>query len=220
MELHSDFTKRIVVRVEDYNWVDSPMSGVQRMMLDRIGDEVARATSIVQYQPHSSFNSHVHVGGEEFFVLDGVFEDEHGTYPKGTYVRNPIGTSHTPTMGAQGATIFVKLCQFDPLDHEKKSIDTVNVDWRPGVVAGLEVLPLHSFNGENVALVKWAPNTIFQSHQHWGGEEIIVLEGVLHDEYGSYAEGTWLRNPHLSSHTPYVKEEGATILVKTGHLPE
>jgi hypothetical protein len=67
------------------------MPGVERMMLDRIGDEVARATSLVRYAPNSTFSPHVHGGGEEFFVLEGEFGDEHRTYPAGTYVRNPIG---------------------------------------------------------------------------------------------------------------------------------
>jgi hypothetical protein len=58
-------------------------------MLDRIGDEVARATSIVRYAPASHFSPHVHDGGEEFLVLEGTFQDEHGDYPVGSYVRNP-----------------------------------------------------------------------------------------------------------------------------------
>lgn len=51
MQLNADFSERVVVRPEDYSWVDSPMPGVERMMLDRIGDEVARATSLVRYAP-------------------------------------------------------------------------------------------------------------------------------------------------------------------------
>ena len=72
------------------------MVGVDRRPLDRIGEEVARATSIVRYAPGSRFSAHTHGGGEEFIVLDGVFQDEHGDYPPGTYVRNPPGTRHTP----------------------------------------------------------------------------------------------------------------------------
>jgi anti-sigma factor ChrR (cupin superfamily) len=53
---------------------------------------------------------------------------------------------------------------------------------------------------------------------HPGGEEIFVLEGVFHDEYGSYPAGTWIRSPRFSKHAPFTKSEGATIYVKTGHL--
>ena len=216
--LNADFSQRVVIRPEDYRWVASPMAGVERMMLDRIGDEVARATSIVRYAPFSEFSAHTHSGGEEFFVLDGVFSDENGSYPKGSYVRNPIGTSHTPKIGKEGAIIFVKLQQFNAADTTQTVIDTHTTPWRQGLVDGLSVMPLHDFEGEHVALVKWAPNTQFSSHRHWGGEEIFVLEGTFHDEHGQYPKGSWLRSPHLSQHHPFTKEDGALIYVKIGHL--
>ena len=216
--INADFEQRVVIQPSEYTWVKSPMPGVERVMLDRVGDEVARATSIVRYEPYSTFSSHTHHGGEEFFVLDGVFSDEHGYYQKGSYVRNPIGTSHTPRIGKEGATIFVKLQQFDKGDTEQKVIDTQLHPWHQGLVDGLTVLPLHEFEAEHIALVKWAPNTHFKHHRHWGGEEIFVLEGTFHDEHGSYPKGAWLRSPHLSQHRPFTKEDGALIYVKTGHL--
>jgi anti-sigma factor ChrR (cupin superfamily) len=216
--LNADFDQRVVIRPEDYQWVPSPMPGVERMMLDRIGDEVARATSIVRYAPYSQFSSHTHDGGEEIFVLDGVFADEHQPYPQGSYLRNPIGTSHTPNIGKEGATIFVKLHQFNERDTEQKAINTTQQMWHPGLVDGLTVMPLHEYEGEHVALVKWAPNTQFKAHQHWSGEEILVIAGTFYDEHGSYPAGTWLRSPHMSQHTPFTKEDGALIYVKTGHL--
>ena len=96
MDLNSDFAARAAVHAAWLPWLPSPIPGVDRRMLDRIGDEVARATSIVRYAPHSRFSSHTHGGGEEFLVLDGVFQDERGDYPAGTYVRNPPTSSHTP----------------------------------------------------------------------------------------------------------------------------
>lgn len=218
MRLNDDFQKRVVIQPKDYQWVDSPMPGVERMMLDRIGDEVARATSIVRYAPNSQFSTHIHHGGEEFFVLEGVFADEHGEYEIGSYVRNPIGTKHSPMIAERGCTIFVKLGQFDDDDTSAKHIDTNNELWRQGLVEGLTVLPLHSHNSENCALVKWQPNTQFSRHEHEGGEEIFVLAGTFYDDYGSYPKGSWIRSPHLSQHTPYTQKDGALIYVKTGHL--
>ena len=216
--INADFKQRVVIQPADYKWVDFPMPGVERMMLDRVGDEVARATSIVRYAPHSAFSPHIHNGGEEFLVLEGVFSDEHQNYAKGSYVRNPIGTSHTPNIGKEGATILVKLHQFEQDDTEQKMINTQNHPWHQGLVDGLTVMPLHEFKGEKVALVKWAPHTQFQWHNHWGGEEIFVLEGTFYDEHGQYPKGTWLRSPHMSQHTPFTKEDGALIYVKVGHL--
>ena len=217
MQLHSNFNERVVLRPEDREWVASPASGVERQMLDRIGDEVARATTIVRFAPNSSFEPHGHELGEEYLVLDGVFSDESGDYSAGHYVRNPPGSSHTP-FTKEGATIFVKLRQFDPMDLAPKSIDTRKADFSPGLVDGLSVLPLHNAGTEGVALVKWEPGTRFNRHRHWGGEEILVLDGTFQDELGDYPKGTWLRNPHLSERTPF-SAEGCLIYVKTGHLP-
>lgn len=219
MKVRADFSKREVVYPDDYNWVDAPSAGVQRMMLDRDGDEIARATTIVKFAPNSDFKPHAHDGGEEFIVLDGVFSDEHADYGVGCYVRNPVGTHHTPKIGDEGATILVKLHQMTPYDNAQKVIDTASTVWYQGSIDGLEVMPLHNFETENVALVKWAPNTIFNPHIHWGGEEIFVLEGTFYDDHGTYPKGSWIRSPHKSKHHPFTKQDGATILVKTGHLP-
>ncbi|GGX94600.1 cupin [Litchfieldella qijiaojingensis] len=218
MRLNADFSERVVVTPETYRWVDSPTKGVERMMLDRIGEEVARATSLVRYAPDSRFPPHEHGGGEELLVLEGEFADEHGTYPVGTYLRNPIGTSHAPRAGRQGTILFVKLHQFSPRDTERKVIDTQAWSWQPGPEEGLLVMPLHDFEGEQVALVKYASNTRCQPHTHWGGEEILVLEGTYHDEHGAYPKGSWLRSPHQSGHAPFTGEDGALLYVKSGHL--
>jgi len=218
MEINADFKARIVVHPDDYQWVPSPMPGVERMMLDRVGGEVARATTIVRFAPNSEFSPHSHNGGEEFFVLEGIFSDEHTDYPAGTYARNPVGTDHTPRIGPAGATILVKLYQFDPDDQDQKSINTSTAEWFPGIVEGLQVMLLHKYGDEQVALVKLAPHTELASHEHKNGEEIFVLEGTFYDEHGAYPKGTWIRSPHLSRHHPFTKEEGVTALVKVGHL--
>jgi len=216
--VNQDFTKRIAIHSKNEIWHKSPSDGVERLYLERNdGGESAIATSIVRFAPGSKFDEHVHDGGEEFIVLEGIFSDEFGSYPKGTYIRNPMGSSHNPYSDS-GCVIFVKLRQFQDGDQEQVKINTNKEPWLPGLVDGLSVMPLHHFNTEHVALVKWAPNTIFNPHQHWGGEEILVLEGVFHDEFGTYPKGSWLRSPHLSQHTPFTKEEGALIFVKTGHL--
>jgi anti-sigma factor ChrR (cupin superfamily) len=218
MQLNADFSQRALIRPADSPWLASPMPGVERRMLDRIGDEVARATSIVRYAAGSHFSEHHHPGGEEFLVIEGVFSDERGDYPAGTYVRNPIGSHHAP-FSREGCTIFVKLMQFDPADDQPVVINSHHAQWRPGLVPGLQVLPLHQHGTEHVALVRWAPGTTFSAHRHWGGEEILVLEGTFQDEFGDYPAGSWLRSPHLSQHTPF-SEAGCLIWVKTGHLPD
>jgi len=219
VRINADFSLPVVILPEEYRWVDSPMPGVERMMLDRIGDEVARATSLVRYAPNSSFSPHVHSGGEEFFVLKGEFGDEHQSYPAGSYVRNPIGTSHTPRVGNAGCTILVKLHQFDPGDSTPVFIDTLDGKWIVDYAPGLDVMLLHKFQDENVVLIRWAPNTPFKEHTHHGGEEVFVLEGRFSDDDGDYPAGSWLRLPDQSSHSAHTGNEGALLFVKAGHLP-
>ena len=216
MHIRSDYSARAVLRPGDEPFVTSPLPGVTRLMLDRDGGEVARATTIVRYEAGAHFSSHHHDQGEEFFVLEGVFSDEHGDYPAGSYVRNPPGSSHTPS-SKEGCTLFVKLRQFQPGDSERVVIDTNKTDWRPGMVDGLMVMPLHEFGTEHVALVRWAAGTVYKPHTHRGGEEILVLEGTLQDEHGTYPKGSWLRSPSMSRHHPFT-DEGCTIYVKVGHL--
>ncbi len=219
MRLNDDFSRRVVIRPGDYQWVDSPIPGVERMMLDRIGDEVARATSLVRYAPNSTFSRHVHGGGEEFFVLEGEFGDEHASYPRGTYVRNPIGTAHSPRVGPAGCVIFVKLQQFEKEDQAQFAVDTAGAEFEPGAADGIEILSLHEYGTERVVLIRWAPNTAFDQHKHKRGEEVFVIDGAFYDADGDYPAGTWIRSPHGSEHAPYTRDEGALVYVKVGHLP-
>ncbi len=217
MQINSDFSQRVMVGPEQYQFVPSPLPGVSRMMLDRVGGEVARATSIVRYEPGAGYSPHRHDGGEEILVLDGVFSDEHGDYPAGSYLRNPPGSSHQP-FSVGGCTLLVKLWQFAEDDLAQFSLDTQTAVWRPGLVPGLSVLPLHEHNGVQTALVRWAPHTQFNRHVHAGGEEILVLEGLFCDEFGEYPAKSWLRSPRYSSHAPFTQAEGALIYVKVGHF--
>jgi len=214
--LNMDFTTKVVIRSKEMDWTPSPASGVLRKPLAREEAERGHATSIVRYEPGASFARHEHPLGEEIMVLEGVFSDESGHYGPGSYLRHPPGSGHAP-FSDEGCVLFVKLHQFNANDFNTVRIDTNNTSWLPGH-GGLEVMPLHEFEQEHVALVKWPPGEKFQPHRHFGGEEILVLSGEFCDEHGRYPAGTWMRSPHLSQHHPFVDEE-TIIWVKTGHLP-
>ncbi|MFT6123574.1 MAG: anti-sigma factor ChrR (cupin superfamily) [Oleiphilaceae bacterium] len=214
--LNLDFHKQVVIEAAKMDWMDSPSAGVLRKPLARAADEPGHVTSIVKYQKGASFTAHPHPMGEEIFVLAGVFSDETGDYGAGTYIRNPPDSSHTP-FSKEGCTIFVKLNQFNERDDQFVRINTNTAPWRQGI-GGLQVMPLHEFEHEHVALVKWPAKEVFQAHRHFGGEEVLVLSGEFCDEHGRYPVHTWVRSPHLSQHHPFVEQE-TVILVKTGHLP-
>ena len=215
MIINADYSKKVSISHHDLPWIASPEPGVERRMLERLGGEIAKATSIVRYMPNSQFHSHTHDLGEEIFVLDGVFSDETGNYPAGTYLMNPPGSSHAP-FSKSGCTLFVKLMHLGPDQVTREVLDTNSAAWHQGLVPGLKVMPLMR-QGTGSTLVKWAPETYFNAHRHYGGEEIFVVDGVFEDEHGRYPAGSWIRSPHLSMHQPFSKE-GCTIFVKTGHL--
>jgi len=214
-ELNMDFDRPVQVLSMNQHWQHSPADGVSRVHLERCAPEHGHTTSFVKFEAGAAFTAHAHPGGEEIYVMEGVFSDENGDYPAGSYLRNPPGTKHAPFSQA-GCTLFVKLNQFQANDQSSVTIKPADQHWQPGI-GGLAVLPLHSHLGENTALVKWPENERFQPHSHWGGEEIVVLSGTFIDEHGRYPAGSWLRSPHMSQHFPYVEEE-TIILVKTGHL--
>ncbi|MGR5237203.1 cupin domain-containing protein [Vibrio alfacsensis] len=214
--LNMDFSQRIVINTEQQEWISSPAPGVWRKPLEREAKESGHTTSIVKYEANSAFATHPHPLGEEILVLEGVFSDENGDYPAGTYLRNPPGSHHAP-FSKEGCVILVKLNQFSPSDLSPVCIDTTTATWLPGI-GNLNVLPLHDFEHEHVALVKWPKGERFQPHRHFGGEEILVLSGAFKDEFGTYPKHTWLRSPHMSEHFPFVEQE-TVIWVKTGHLP-
>lgn len=210
MELNADFTKRVVVHSDQVDWTASPMPGVHRRMLDRIGDEVARATSIVRYAPNSKFSAHTHTGGEEFVVLEGVFQDEHGDFPAGTYVRNPPTTSHTP--GSEvGCIIFVKLWQFDLDDRNQFHLD-MNAAAKHGKVV------LHKDARETVTYHRLDAGAVL-TDDLIGGGELLVLSGSLVEGDDTLGKWDWLRLPQKATLNAIAGPEGATVWMKTGHLP-
>ncbi len=215
MELNSDFSARVVVHSDQLEWKASPMKGVDRRMLDRIGGEVARATSIVRYAPGSKFSAHTHTGGEEFIVLDGVFQDEHGDFPEGTYVRNPPTTAHTP--GSEpGCTIFVKLWQFDMSDRNQ--FRKTMADELAAPVDGVATATLHQDDREVVTYSHVDAGAEMTSNAP-GGIELLMIGGSVTSGDDVLRKNDWLRLPEGEALSVVAGPEGAKVWMKTGHLP-
>ena len=217
MEINADFAKPATVHTNALEWVPSPMAGVDRRMLDRIGGEVARATSIVRYAKGSAFPEHTHSGGEEFIVLEGVFQDEHGDYPAGTYVRNPVGTHHIPRSDP-GCTIFVKLWQFDPEDQEQFAVDLNTVELTADPERrGVQTAVLADRDYEHVAIEQWEPDAKSQVVSD-GGLEVLLLEGEITFSGETYARHDWVRVPAGKAAEFVAGPRGARLWIKRGHL--
>ena len=217
MNLNADFTARAAVHAARLAWTPSPMAGVERRLLDRVGGEVARATSIVRYAPGSHFSPHRHDGGEEFLVLAGVFQDEHGTFPAGSYVRNPPTSGHRP--GSEpGCTIFVKLWQFDPADRTELRLDTAALPFLPAPARpGVEVMPLFEDAEEQVRLERWAPEAMIELPAP-GGVELLVLDGDFAEGGERFAVQSWLRLPAGATLRAHCGPQGCRLWLKQGHL--
>lgn len=206
MKLHTDHQQAVAVRFAATPWIGSPEQGVVRKLLERDGDEVARATSIVRYVPGASFPPHVHERGEEVLVLDGAFSDENGDYAAGTYVRNPPGSTHRPFSRA-GCIIFVKLRQFQPDDAGRVVIGPAE-EWSGGRKQ------LHVHRRERVELRRFdAPASIVRDE---GGIEILVVDGHVQLDGGDAPPWTWWRTP--ASRVEIAPLVPALLWIKTGHL--
>jgi anti-sigma factor ChrR (cupin superfamily) len=216
MLVNADFARAVVIVPHQYDWAASPQPGVERVMLDRIGAEQARATSIVRYAPESSFPPHAHPGGEEILVLSGTFSDETGDYPEGWYLRSPPGSAHRPS-SREGALIFVKLRQMAAGETEPVRIDTRDsAAWRLQQ-DGRAACPLFSGEREQACLQRVAPNAaIF--NDPIDGAELLVLEGELVFEGQGCARGSWIRLPPGVYPALAAGQQGATFYLKTGHL--
>ncbi|PUB16431.1 cupin domain-containing protein [Yoonia sediminilitoris] len=214
MELNADFGARVVVHSEKLDWIASPMAGVERRMLDRIGDEVARATTIVRYAPGSHFSEHTHTGGEEFIVLDGVFQDEHNDFPVGSYVRNPPTTKHAP-WSVEGCTIFVKLWQFDKDDRTQ--FHKTMADETAPPINGVATAELHRDAWEKVTYHEISPGATLEIAEP-GGTEALVLAGSVTEGGDTLNTGGWLRLPHGHPLSAKAGDDGAKLWIKTGHL--
>ena len=217
--INSDRSRLAIAHTASMDWQASPSPTVWRKRLELVGDrEKGMVTSVVRYDANSQFASHGHPAGEEFLVLEGVFSDEYGDYPAGSYVLNPPGFSHAP-FSREGCQIFVKLRQYPGANRRKMQVDTNATGWQMHPVAGVEVLPLYAEAGhpEEMRLVRLAAGARVPTVAFPKGEEIFVLHGGFTDEHGSYGKGSWVRYPAGSSHTP-TTEDGCTLYVKKGHL--
>jgi anti-sigma factor ChrR (cupin superfamily) len=215
MLVHPHFSHRAMVTADEHRWVPSPQAGVARAMLDRLGGERARATSLVRYAPQSVFPAHAHPGGEEILVLSGTFSDASGHYGPGWYLRNPPGSAHQPS-SADGALIFVKLWQMPADDTRSLRIDTRESSaWRRN--GPHEVCPLHRADHEKVSLLRLPPGHALQPDAQ-GGAELLVLQGQLGADTTVLGPLGWLRLPPGDALELRAGAFGATLYLKTGHL--
>lgn len=218
--LNGDLTARVVVDAKSLPWTASPSATVWRRRLHRVGPaEAGQVTSIVRYEPGSTFPQHDHPDGEEILVLEGMLSDEQGDWPAGSYLLNPEGFRHAPSSRA-GCLLFVKLRQSPGLDRTHVALDTRAMPW--AAQSDREIKRLYSQKGyaDRTYLERWTAGVFPRERLYPLGAELLVLDGSLEDEHGSYGPLTWLRLPREFRHAPrspagcelYIKEGGFRYL--------
>jgi anti-sigma factor ChrR (cupin superfamily) len=224
--INGDLSVRAMADTARMEWTPSPSGTVWRKRVHLVGPpESGQVTSIVRYEPKSAFPPHEHPDGEEILVLEGVFSDEHGNWPAGTYLLNPEGFRHAP-FSEPGCLLFVKLRQFPGRDRHHVVIDTNALAWQPGSIPPVNCKLLYRQPGfsDVVHLERWQPGTDPGVVSYAQGAEIFVLEGEFTDEQEAYPAGCWLRLPAGSRHHPrsaagctlYIKRSGLKYLKSTG----
>jgi anti-sigma factor ChrR (cupin superfamily) len=224
VSLNTDLNQRISVRTDEMDWTTSPGGHVLRKRLHLSGrSESGQVTSLVRYLPGARFPSHDHPEGEEILVLDGVFSDEQGDWPAGTYLLNPEGFRHSP-YSVDGCTLFVKLRQFPGHEREHVVVQTSDVPWRSSVkkTASWKKLYAQEPYSDFMRLEAWENPSDVGEITFPQGAELFVLHGAFDDKHGHYPKHTWLRIPAGESLTPtsqnscelYIKEGGFTYLRK------
>jgi anti-sigma factor ChrR (cupin superfamily) len=218
-QINGDLSRVCSVDTTQMSWTPSPSGTVWRKRVHLVGPpESGQVTSVVRYDADSRFPSHEHPDGEEIFVLDGIFSDEQGDWPAGTFLLNPQGFRHAP-FSKQGCVLFVKLRQFPGLDRQHVSLDTHLLDWQSTSTPRVTRKPLYAQDGytDTMALEKWDAGANPGPITYDTGAEIFVVDGTFSDENGSYGSGHWLRFPVGAGHRPHT-DSGCVLYVKRGGL--
>ena len=214
--VHGDLSARVVVHTTSMAWNASPSSTVWRKRLHLVGPtESGQVTSVVRYQEHSRFPPHPHPDGEEILVLSGVFSDEQGDWPAGSYLLNPEGFRHAP-YSREGCLLFVKLRQYPGVDRRHVAVNTHTVPWQP-LEGGRSRKLLYAQTGyeDTTRLERWSPDSALGELTYPHGAELFLLGGSFEDEHGRYEAHTWIRLPKHFSHRA-TTQEGCELYVKEG----
>jgi len=221
IQLRSDKRVNEFCRTSDLDWISIAQAGVERKLIERDGGEVARATTVVRFAPGGCFPEHTHTGGEEFVVLSGSWNDCWGKQPALTYVRNYIGSKHSPQIGDEGVVIMVKLRQMSNQHCEPEHMQVDFSEQAPWPVAkdGVAELLLYASPHERVLAQHWASGVTAASLVPANGQEVFVVDGSFEDELGEHDRWAWARYAETGKRLMWTAgPQGCLLWIKQGHL--
>jgi hypothetical protein len=228
--INGDLSKRVAVDTRSMVWSASPGADVWRKRVHRVGpQESGQVTSLVRYGAGARFPSHGHPQGEEILVLEGVFSDEQGDWPAGSYLLNPEGFRHSP-WSEQGCTLFVKLRQYPGADRQRVALQTGDIPWQHSVRRNVQWKKLYAQEPytDFMRLEAWDTPAELGQINFPRGAELFVLKGSFADAHGEYGTHSWLRIPAGGALTPisnaycelYIKEGGFTYLREAADIEQ
>jgi anti-sigma factor ChrR (cupin superfamily) len=219
-EVNADANATICIHTHDVPWQATEHAGISEKVLERINDpEKGRVTALLKFEPGASLPTETLTTRTEIMVLDGRLSDGIETYGRRTFVRNPAGTEVTLSSD-EGCEIYIKRRIPFRDDDERFVVDTETCEWTSFPHRGADVVHFYrdrhgidtSRFGEVRAEVK------IPSHDHAMGEETLIVDGCLKDEYDTYGPGTWFRFPVGVPHAPYTEEQTCVMLIREGDL--
>jgi len=211
--------QRVSADTRTIEWSPSPSGTVWRKRMHRAGPaDAGQVTSLVRYESGAAFPSHDHPDGEEILVLEGVFSDEHGDWPSGSYLLHPEGFRHAP-FSRPGCLLLVKLRQYPGSQRRYVCCNIEDVPWQAGDLVGVERKCLYQQAGfdDKTWMEQWAPGTTVRERSYPEGAELFVVHGTINDDSGKLGAGCWTRLPRGASYNGHT-EDGCTLYIKTGGL--
>lgn len=208
----------VIVYSDAIDWQSSPSSSVSRKRFHLAGEtENGQVTSLVRYDPGAGFPSHPHPGGEEILVLSGVFSDETGDWPAGSYLLNPEGFAHAP-YSESGCRLLVKLRQYSGDQPARLALDCLQSTQFEGVACKL----LHSDAIEKTVVMKLERGQVIKN-KFKGGCEGFVLDGNVNVNGADLGPNDWFRFPdgdHPEGSSVRLLSQGCSLYLKIGAVSQ
>jgi anti-sigma factor ChrR (cupin superfamily) len=219
-EVNANANKVAFMDTRTMAWEDTEWPGVQRKVLEFVNHpKMGRETSILKLAAGASLPTTTWAERLDFFVIEGACSDEQGSYGKHTFVRQPPGTTQTLRSDV-GCTLYAKWRVPIHKEVARIVIDAMTAQWGEFPHRGADVLHLYP-NKDGIETGRIGhvhTHRKLPSHDHSIGEETLVLEGVLKDEFASYEAGTWFRMPCGVAHAPYTEDLRCKMLIREGDL--
>lgn len=230
-ERHADFTTRgeshsSLFNPQNHTNAQRPASGLQTKIFEsiRLDNKQIRLTLAIRAQPQTRFDFGNYKEGFEILVVDGDLacdcKPDEVSAITSSYLRIPASNCTSQTFNTvSGCLLLAKLGQMSSTDHELRNTSTSDESlWLPGPVNGTQVFPLHVHDTKNALMIRWTEPAYFKPQLDPLGEELFVVKGSLHDAYGSYEQGSWIRNP-VPAWQAWGGDEGTMVYYKNGHFP-